>query len=86
MIRLFNKAAHLGIGVWVGWNYRNPASWQALAVFGGYQVVEAWRKRDKGYPEIKEFGIGYAVGLTVRWLRENAKKAKKSARNAWLGL
>ena len=76
MIRMLNKAAHFGIGIWVGWNFRNPAAWQGLTAFGVYQVVETWRKggEDKAYPEIKEFGIGYGIGLTSRWLRDEARK------------
>ena len=33
------------------------------AAFLAYQVVEAWRKGDSGYGELKEFGIGMALPL-----------------------
>ncbi len=83
MISVLNRAAHFAIGIWVGWNSRAPAAWQGLAVFGVYQIVETWRKgdkNDKAYPEIKEFGIGFGIGISARWLRDESRKLAKSAK------
>ena len=86
MIRLFNRAAHFAIGVWAGWNYRNPASAVGSGLFVAYQALEQRAIHDGAFGEIREYAVGYAIGLTARWLRENAPKPPKKARNDWLGL
>ena len=57
---MLNRLWHIGIGAWVGSGVNSKRYWRAAmviaALFVAYQVVEAWRKGDGGYGEIKEEG------------------------------
>ena len=70
MLNALNKLAHFAIGGWCGWNYRNPASAVGCGLFIAYQVVEQNAIHDEAYGEMKEFAIGYGIGLSLRWLRD----------------
>ena len=67
MKKWFNKLAHVTIGAWVAGGVNDPCfrhgAYAVGAAFLAYQVVEAWRKGDMGYGELKEFGIGMALPL-----------------------
>ena len=73
--QLFDKAAHVGIGVWVGSGINNPEYRHGLYMVAGaflaYQVLGAWRKGDCGFHEVKEFGIGLALPLALRRLERS---------------
>ena len=71
MLRIFNKAAHFGIGLWAGWNYYNPASMVGTGLFCVYQYLEQNKIHDGAYGEVKEYAIGYGIGLSARWVHEN---------------
>lgn len=66
MTNLFNKAAHFGVGFGIGLFAHKPAAKIAALMFLGYQGVEAYRKGDDGYPEIKEASFGFGLGLAAR--------------------
>lgn len=61
---MINKLMHGLIGYLIG---RIARRYPTIAVigavtFGLYQVVERSAKHDAAYPEIREFGIGLAIG------------------------
>ena len=64
-----NKAAHIAIGAWVASGINNKSysnsCWLAALTFLIYQTVQAWRKGDKAYDEIREFGIGVGTCLVA---------------------
>ena len=70
MIRVFNKAAHVGLGMWSGWTINDPkyrhGGWAFLVSFLFYQGIEAWRKQDQGWPETREFMTGMGAALLLR--------------------
>ena len=68
MIRILNKLAHFALGAWSGWNFRSPAMPACVGLFIAYQGLEVASKGDSGYGEIREFAIGYGLGLSLRWL------------------
>lgn len=80
MISLVNKLAHVAIGAWVGsgindYRYRHGL-YVVSAAFVAYQTLQAWRKGDTGFGEVREFGVGMALPLAWRrleaWIaREN---------------
>lgn len=74
-----NKTVHVGLGYWLGEVVNDPKyRWGGIAlavVFIVYQVVEVWTKGDKGYHEIKQFGIGLGIALLIRRLRQWLKEA-----------
>ena len=73
---IFNISAHVGAGMWTGKVINDPeyrhGGWAILITFLVYQVWNSHRKGDKGYPEIKQFGIGMAILLAalrfMKWL------------------
>ena len=67
-LRVFNKGAHLAIGMVAGWNAEKPIAPMATAAFIAYQAIEVASKGDKGYPEVKEFGVGLAIGAVAKRL------------------
>ena len=72
MMALFNHAAHVVIGGLVSYGlarggFRHHA-WFGGLLFAVYQIVERWAIRDRGYPELREFGIGFAALILGRWL------------------
>ena len=69
-MRLFNKSAHVLIGIGLGYlSTRNaPFALMGTGAFLGYQAIEESSKGDLGYPEVREFGVGLAVGLAIDWL------------------
>ena len=67
-MKWFNKGAHFLIGVWAGWNYKNPASAVGSGLFVAYQWLEQRYIHDEAYGEVKEYAIGYGVGLSARWI------------------
>ena len=67
-MKALNRIAHFAIGAWCGWNYRNPASAVGAGVFCAYQFVEQQKIHDGAYGEIREFAIGYGLGISVRWV------------------
>ena len=77
-MKYFNKLAHLLIGVWVGWRIDKPIAGIATATFLAYQAVEVKAKGDRGYPEIKEFGVGLGIGRAMyiarEWMRNSSYK------------
>ena len=66
---VFNVGSHVFIGAWVGHGINNPryrhGCYLAAVSFLIYQTLGAWRKGDKGYPEVREFGIGVGIALAV---------------------
>ena len=70
MLKLFNKGAHVGLGMWSGWAINDPpyrhGGWAFLGTFLSYQWLEAWRKQDQGWPETKEFMVGMGASLLLR--------------------
>ena len=75
---IFNKGSHIGIGVYAGYYAEEPRGWVATGIFGAYQTTEVWTKGDKGYPEWKEFGIGYAGGRLLRRWHDSRNKSKQT--------
>ena len=67
-MKYFNKLAHLGIGFTVGCRSDKPDAMMITAAFLGYQAIEVASKGDRGYPEVKEFGVGLGLGLLVKRL------------------
>lgn len=69
-MRLFNKAAHVLIGIGLGYLSTRNATFALMGTgaFLGYQAIEESSKGDLGYPEVREFGVGLAVGLAIDWL------------------
>ena len=78
---MINKAWHVAIGAWIGSAINKPEHRHGLYLVAGaflaYQALQVWRKGDKGYVEVKEFGIGLALPLVVARLDSWA--------GAWLG-
>ena len=68
MSNIFNKSAHFFIGIFVGVRSDKPSAPLVTAAFLSYQAIEVQSKHDKGYPEIKEFGIGLGIGLLIKAL------------------
>ena len=81
MKNFLNKAAHLVIGFLVGLHAEKPASRTATIAFCAYQGIEAYRKGDDGYPEIKEFAVGMGAGL---FTREVARRGYHRRAMRWL--
>lgn len=74
-INMFNKGSHFAIGFYVGVKLEQRewvTACLVTAVFTAYQVVEVWSKGDKGYGEIKEFGVGIAAGKATKKIIDNA--------------
>ena len=70
MLSTFNKAAHYVIGYWVAsginTNSYRSSCWLVAGVFLAYESLQAWKKGDNAYEEIREFGIGAAAYLVVK--------------------
>ena len=69
---MINKLAHLLIGAAVGAGTTIP-KYRTSAVVGGsifaiYEVWESVRIGDSGWREIREFGVGFIVGILVEKL------------------
>ena len=64
-MKYFNKLAHFAIGIYVGYRIDKPIAPLATATFLAYQAIEVKAKGDRGYPEVKEFGIGIGIGRTT---------------------
>ena len=62
----------MGLGAWGGWSVNDPryrhGGWALLGFFGLYQTIQVYRKRDKGWPEIRECMIGLGLALAARRL------------------
>ena len=73
-IKIANKISHYAQGVWVGSKINDPEYRVGLVVLTGmfvaYQVMGAWRKKDLGFPEIKEFMIGMGTPLAIQRYRD----------------
>ena len=79
---MINRLWHVAIGAWIGSAINKPEYRHGLyvvtAAFLAYQILESWRKGDKGYVEVKELGIGLALPLVAahlavwvgRWRRD----------------
>lgn len=89
MTNFFNRAVHFGVGVWVGAainddDYRH-GGYATGTAFLAYEIVQAWRKGDDAYGEIREFAVGLAVALAtrraVRWYRGLATPRNSSAQD-----
>ena len=39
-------------------------------MFFGYQVVGVWTKGDRGYPELRQFTVGFTIGHITRRIWE----------------
>ena len=71
--KILNQAAHVAIGAWVGSGINDPryraSCVMATVIFLVYQILQVWRKGDRGYDEVREFGIGSAFPMIWRRLR-----------------
>ena len=74
MVGIFNRLAHVAVGAWVGSGVNDArfrhGSYVAATAFMAYQALEAWRKGDTGYGELREFGVGLFLPLAYRRLKE----------------
>ncbi len=74
MGRVFDGTAHVGIGSTCGYFIFDPRyrhwAYLAAATFLSYESLQAWRKGDEGYVELKEFGIGLGLGAAAKLLVE----------------
>jgi len=63
--RLINKLAHYGIGLLSGftWFYDWKLSVFLYGLFFAYEYVEEEKIHDEMYHELKEFTIGFVVGV-----------------------
>ena len=66
---MIDRLWHIGIGAWIGSAINKPKYRHGLyvvtAAFLAYQILESWRKGDRGYVEVKELGIGLALPLVA---------------------
>lgn len=74
MPEVINKGTHFGIGVWVGLRINDPDTRASAGMiglgFGTYQVLEAFRKGDQGYPELAQFIAGIVTAQIYLELKE----------------
>lgn len=68
MIGFIKRVSHFLIGFLSGLNAEKPAALTATIAFVSYQAIEQNAIHDKGYPEIREWSVGFALGLVARWL------------------
>ena len=78
---MFNKLAHYLIGFFCGLFAHKPASRTATIAFVGYQTIEQRSKGDKGYPEVREWAVGFGIGITCRALHRNRHNLRSYYRN-----
>ena len=80
MKNIFNRTAHFAIGAYIGYHAHLPQATIGTAFFLAYQGIEVASKGDKGYPEVKEAAVGYALGLGIRklhrWYTNSGKGVK----------
>lgn len=62
-----SKLSHSGIGLLSVFAYTISIylSVVLILLFFTYEFVEVWVIRDKAYPEIREFTVGFAVGVIL---------------------
>ena len=80
------KMIHVIVGGLVGGFILHPRYWLA-ALFGGvfffgYEVWEGIRKKDKGWPEMREFSVGYVIGLIAEWFYRKEKEHEHEREDA----
>ena len=68
MIGLLKRASHFAIGFGCGLNAEKPGALVATLAFLGYQRIEQAAIHDQGYPEVREWAVGFTLGLVARWL------------------
>ena len=65
--KIFNVGSHVGLGYWSGSGLNDgrtrTSALICVGLFALYQVLQCWKKGDRGYNEVREFGIGAALFL-----------------------